>query len=112
MKHRFDKECKCSSMQISDVSEERKSQPIFSDLETSSDLNRLIRQKYAGDDIVDLVSIAMHWIKNASEKRKWIRISLNSCQLIHFNVYVVVHIRNKLFHVRYFLYVNIQLYST
>jgi hypothetical protein len=68
MKHRFDKECKCSSMRNSDVSEERKSQPIYSDLETSSGLNRLIQQKYAGNDIVDLVSVAMHWIKNGSEK--------------------------------------------
>ncbi len=42
MKHRFDKECKHSSMQNSDVSEERKSQPIYSDLETSSGLNHLI----------------------------------------------------------------------
>ncbi len=42
MKHRFDKECKRSSMQNSDVSEERKSQPIYSDLETSSGLNCLI----------------------------------------------------------------------
>ena len=55
-------------MQNSDVSEERKSQPIYSDLETSSGLNPSIQQKYAGDDVVDLVSVAMHWIKNASEK--------------------------------------------
>ena len=55
-------------MQNSDVSEERKSQPIYSDLETSSGLNHLIRKKYAGNDVVDLVSVAMHWIKNASEK--------------------------------------------
>jgi hypothetical protein len=55
-------------MQNSDVSEERKSQPIYSDLETLSSLNHLIRQKYAGNYVVDLVSVAMHWIKNASEK--------------------------------------------
>ncbi len=46
MKRRFDKECKCSSMQNPDVSEEMKSQPLYSDLATSSGLNRLI-QKYA-----------------------------------------------------------------
>jgi hypothetical protein len=68
MKHRFDKECKCSSMRNSDVSEERKSQPIYSDLETSSGLNLLVQQKYACDDVVDLVSAAMYRIKNASEK--------------------------------------------
>jgi hypothetical protein len=54
MKRRFDKECKRSSMQNSDVSEERESQPFYSDLATSSGLNRLIRHKYAGDDAVDL----------------------------------------------------------
>jgi hypothetical protein len=42
MNHRFDKECKCSSMQNPDVSEERKSQPLNCDLKTSSGLNRLI----------------------------------------------------------------------
>ena len=68
MKHRFDKECKRSSMQNPNVSEERKSQPLYSDLEATSNLNRLIRQKYAGNDIVDLVSVAMHWVKNANEK--------------------------------------------
>jgi hypothetical protein len=68
MKHRFDKECKRSSMQNPNVSEERKTQPLYSDLEATSNLNRLIRQKYAGNDIVDLVSVAMHWVKNANEK--------------------------------------------
>jgi hypothetical protein len=68
MKHRFDKECKRSSMQNPNVSEERKSQPLYSDLEATSNLNRLIRQKYAGNDVVDLVSVAMHWVKNAYEK--------------------------------------------
>ncbi len=68
MKRRFNKECKCSSMQNPDVSDERKSQPLYSDLATSSGLNRLIQQKYAGDDTVDLVSVAMHWIKYPSEK--------------------------------------------
>ena len=68
MKHRFDKECKRSSMQNPNVSEERKSQPLYSDLKATSNLNRLIRQKYAGNDIVDLVSVAMHWVKNANEK--------------------------------------------
>jgi hypothetical protein len=67
MKRRFDKECKHSSMQNPDVSEERKSQPLYSDLATSSGLNCLIQQKYAGDDAADLVSVAMHWIKNPSE---------------------------------------------
>jgi hypothetical protein len=55
-------------MQNHNVSEERKSQPLYGDLETSSDLNHLTWQKYAGDDIVDLVSVVMHWIENASEK--------------------------------------------
>ena len=68
MKHRFDKECKRSSMQNPNVSEERKSQPLYSDLEATSNLNRLIRQKYAGNDVVDLVKVAMHWVKNANEK--------------------------------------------
>jgi hypothetical protein len=68
MKHRYDKECKCSSMQNPDVSEERNSQPLYSDLKTSSGLNRLIKQKYAGNYIVDLVSVVMHWMQNASTK--------------------------------------------
>ncbi len=55
-------------MQNPDVSEERKSQPLYSDLATSSGLNHLIWQKYAEDDTMDLVSMAMHWIENPSEK--------------------------------------------
>jgi hypothetical protein len=55
-------------MQNPDVSEERKSQPLNCDLKTSSGLNRLIWQKYSGNDIADLVSVVMYWIKNASEK--------------------------------------------
>jgi len=55
-------------MQNPKVSEERKSQPLYSDLEATSNLNRFIRQKYAGNDVVDLVSVAMHWVKNANEK--------------------------------------------
>jgi len=57
MKHRFDKECKRSSMQNPNVSEERKSQPLYSDLKAMSNLNCLIRQKYAGNDVVDLVLV-------------------------------------------------------
>ena len=68
MKHRFYKEYKHKSIQNPDVSEESKSQPIYSDLETSSGLNRLIWQKYAGNGVVDLVSVAMHWIKTVCEK--------------------------------------------
>jgi hypothetical protein len=68
MKHRYDKECKRSSMQNPDVSEERKSQLLYSDLITSSGLNRLIQQKYASNYIVDLVSVVMHWMQNTSTK--------------------------------------------
>lgn len=67
MLSRFIKECKRENIMNDGVFEERKSLPIYSDLEALG-INRLIRAKYSNNYSVDGVSITKFWIKNINEK--------------------------------------------